>query len=915
VNSMGVFTTDAGLHIRSWDAWLVEVTGITAEAAYGRHVSQIIPNLAERRLLARFERVVQEGVVEVLAPTFHRYLIPIPPRTPSRRFTEMQQSVTIAPLRSDSEVVGVIVKIEDVTTRIDRERDLAEQLASPDEQVRLQAVRALALEARDSFSDAGEPLLGVIGDRSWRVRRAAVDTLSNRNDTQMVAELLTALRQEHQNLSVLNSALQVLTLTELDVIGPLMACLLEPDEDLRIYAALALGDQQDSRAVPALIGALDDEDVNVRYHAIEALGRLRAAEAVSHLVQIAGSGDFFLAFPALDALRAIGDRTVAPAILPLLANPILQQPALEALGELGDVDVVPPLAQLLNETGTAPPVVAVVESLVAIHDRYERQYGEGSHVADLAAQTISPAGAQRVIAALADVTEERTLRALVIVLGWLEGHEVEVALTQQLGRRSMRKEVSAALVRHGRRITRLVIEQLAAADVEVREAAVIILGQVGDSAAVPALTDLLLRDDELAITTAGALAKIGDRRAANALLDLLGHSSAAVRQAVISAINSLGDPEMARRAITLMQHPDPLVRESTVKIAGYFGYPECADLLLAAASDADENVRRAAVEHLPYLEDPRAAAVVRHALQHETAAVRAAAAKAYAALEDEEAATYLVQALADKDAWVRYFALRSIGRLRLREALPEVMRLLEEDPAGQVRSAAIESVGLIDGDQAVAILEPLANSDDNDKATTAVRALGFVDHPAALPPLLAAVRGADPARSAEAIRALGQHGGEGVVAVLQWMVARAPLKDGELGPRGQEAVSALAQLGNREAIQALLELTADALRRPFILPALVAVGEKGLETVMEGLRQPNPAVRRATIQVLASMKREQATDAIVAALDDEEATVRVDAVTTLIELGSGRADRKLAQMAQNDPDVAVRRAARKAFEG
>jgi HEAT repeat protein len=914
VISMGVFTTGADLRIRTWDAWLAEVTGITAEAAYGQHVSQIIPDLAERRLLARFERVVTEGVVEVLAPTFHQFLIPTPPRAPSRRFSQMQQSVTIAPLRSDSDIVGVIVKIEDVTARIDRERDLAEQLASPDEKVRLQAVRALSMEWDDPLYSSGEPLLGAIGDASWRVRRAAVDSLANRNNSQMVSDLLQALRQEHHNLSVLNSALQVLTLTELDVVVPLMDCLLDPDKDLRIYAALALGDQQDSRAVPALIKAMADEDVNVRYHAIDALGRLRAAEAVPHLVQIAEIENFFLAFPALDALRAIGDRTAAPAILPLLQNQILQQPALEALGELGDVDVVAPLARLLNESGEGAPAMAVVESLVAIHDRYERQYGEGDHVAELAGRNISGAGAQRVIDALANATEERTLRALVIVLGWLEGQEAEIALAQQLSRRATRKEVSAALVRHGQRTTRLLIEQLAAPDVEVREAAVMILGQVGDPAAVPALVDLLVQDDELTITTAGALAKIGDRRASNALLDLLGHPSAAVRQAVISAINSLGHPDMARQTIALIQDPDPRVRESAVKIAGYFGYPECADLLLAAATtDDDENVRRAAVEHLPYVEDGRVVATIRRALQHESPAVRAAAAHAYGALEDEEAGTYLLQALQDEDAWVRYFALRSIGRLELAGALEIVAQLVEDDPAGQVRSAAIETVGRIDGERSVAILEPLANSADSDKAAIALRALGSVHHPSALPPLLAALRHPDRARAIEAIRALGEHGGEGVAAALQWTVARAPLTGDELGLQGREAIDALVRLGNSEAIQVLVELTVDALRRPFIVPALVAAGERDIEEVIRGLSHPQPAVRRAVIQALASMKRERASDALVGALDDQEPAVRVEAVTALIELGSGRAERKLVQMAQNDPEVAVRRAARKAL--
>ncbi len=92
-----------------------------------------MPDLERRGLHQRFQRVLSEGVVEVLAPAFHHHLIPCAPRIASRHFTTMQQWVTIAPLREDERIVGTIVTIEDVTARLERERDLAEQLASPDE--------------------------------------------------------------------------------------------------------------------------------------------------------------------------------------------------------------------------------------------------------------------------------------------------------------------------------------------------------------------------------------------------------------------------------------------------------------------------------------------------------------------------------------------------------------------------------------------------------------------------------------------------------------------------------------------------------------------------------------------------------------------------------------------------------------
>ena len=113
-------------------------------------------------------------------------------------------------------------------------------------------------------------------DDNWRVRRAAVDGLSRHAHRDMLASLLTALRDEHHDFNVLSSALTLLGRSDIDVTAPLIELLQGPDADLRMQAALALGEQQQPAAVGPLVAALDDPDANVRFHAIEALGRLRA---------------------------------------------------------------------------------------------------------------------------------------------------------------------------------------------------------------------------------------------------------------------------------------------------------------------------------------------------------------------------------------------------------------------------------------------------------------------------------------------------------------------------------------------------------------------------------------------------------------------------------------------------------------
>lgn len=845
--TVGVFTVDKKLVISSWDGWLARLSAIPAEAARGKSLAELFPDLQTRGLLARIERVLAEGVVEVLAPTFHHYLIPCVPSTPSMRFDKMQQRVTIAPLLEGDRVIGALVTIDDVTARLDRERDLAEQLASADETTRLRAAEALA---QQSTIESAQPLLGAIGDQSWRVRRAAVDGLTRQAGHEAVKSLLRTLRDEHRNPNVLNSALQVLASSGVDVFASLVEFLSDPDPDLRTYVTLALGEQRDERATPALVALLEDPDANVRYHAIEALSRLRAVEAVDKLAAIAESRDFFLAFPALDALTNIGDSRIAPRLVPLVEDDILQAPAVEALAQLGDEEVCAPLTALLNRPGARAGVIA--GALATLYDRYENLYQEGADIIDIVRREISDLGARNLLDALSDANAQE-LRALVLVLGWLEGEEIERALTRLLGSPGARKEVIEALVRHGARVIDLLVEQLQSEDLETRQAAVIALGQIGDPRSVPALLRVLSEDEELVIIVAGALAKIGDRRAFDPLVVMLGHPNAAVRQAVIAALNSLGHPEMAARALTLMADENPNVRESAVRIAGYFGYAECQELLLERCHDPVEGVRRAAVEHIPYLDNSNALRTLASALANDTPGVRAAAARAFAHIDVTQALPHLLEALKDTDIWVRYYAARSIGQHAFPEATDALARLANTDEANPVRIAAMEALGRIGGARAVVVLASLTGSDNADLARAAINGLGLIDHPDALGPLVACTRSQELAHRIAAIEALGNRRGEDAAGELQWIAAT----DAN-SLIAQEAIGALAQIATPKAIDAIIALAAEPSRHQACVAALARLGEREFELIGRGLSHAQAGVRRAVIEALERAKRTRA---------------------------------------------------------
>jgi HEAT repeat protein len=905
---VGILTTDTALVVTSWDATLAAMTGIDAAHARGRSITAIVPDLEARGLIGVVREPLVSGAPQVLAPALHHYLIPCPPAAPSADFDHMQQRVVIGALRDDERTAGLVITIEDVTVRMERERRLARQLADADPAERLRAIEQLS--ATEPVDGAG-PLASAIGDDDWQVRRVAVRALAGRSDQTLVEALVAALRDNHRNFSVLSSALQLLTLTGVDLTASLVGLLADPDSDLRLHAALALGTQSSAAAVEALLGALDDPDPNVRFHAIESLAKLSPPAAVERLAAIAEGGDFFLAFPALDALARINDPAVVPRILPLLTDEMLGAQAADALAQIGDEDAVVALVNALDRDASLVP--NVVDALAAIARRYEEQFAAGAHIEDLVRRSMTPAAAQRMIDTVAGLSGAQ-LRNLVIVLGWLRGAAVERALTRLLGTAEVHHESVEAIVRFGSPMVERLIEQLGQEDLDARRAAVVALGRIGDRRAVPPLISLLDGDRELIVPVAGALARIGDAQAFRPLLTLLGDHDVSVRHAVIGALNSIGHPEMPDAINRLLDSADRNVRESAVKIAGYFGFVECANGLLARCTDEDEVVRAAALEHVGYLEDGRVLPLLIRALAADTPRGRASAAQALAHVDAPEARLALEAATADPDLWVRYFATISIGRVGGAAAIPVLTPLATADPVQHVRIAAIEAIGRIGGSAAVGLLTPFVDDSDAAVAGAAAHALGGIDAESVGEPLRRVMASADPARRAAAVDALVRWGRCGAIDALRWAVT----SDGDPAVV-RAATCGLAALAGHpgevaaQAVTALVELAVDSARGTDAAQGLAQIPAGAIPLLGGCLNSRNAAVRRAVVDAMGRLSHATSSAYLRTALDDTDADVRQKAIVGLSRVGARGLARKFARMAREDDAASVRHTATSAL--
>lgn len=652
----GVFLLDASFVVTEWGPTISLWTGIAPEDAVGKNIFELFPGLSRRSVASRFEAARDLGTAEVLSPALNGSLIACPPRCHSVHFDKMQQRVTISRVSSDKGDPGIRVLIEDVTEKLERDREIASRLRDPDESVRMGAAKDISAggELSTAVTDAA---ISALGDNNWRIRRKLVEALSDRATPEVVDSLLNAIGKDHFNFGLLNSAVQVLQNSDVDATGTLLEFLHSDDADLRVQAALVLGQQRNKAAVPELIKVAGDaaEDNNVRAHAIEALGNIRASDAVEPLLAIANTRDFFLAFSALMALKIIGTSGISEDIVPLLGDAYLREIAADTLGSLGDRSAVEPIVRLLN-TGELTPVTAAA-ALTGICEHA----GSGSDMDEIRRSlslSIDPDG----MAALADAlgsADRSNLLPVINIAGWVEDSAVAAQLATFIEDDELGPAAVTSLARHG-------------------------------ASAIPYLAEAL-RSDELAVKRRAArgLAEINSVDATHELIASLDDPGTASIAA--EALSGSTDPHVAETVIARASaSAEPKERAALLRILGKLTAGDRFTPILAACDDDEVNVRIAALEQLPGFDAEAAIDRLIRALREDCPQVRAVAARSLANLPSGRTVDALRSALNDSDAWTRYFAVRSLGIQNDIDSRETIKSMAEEDEAEQVRVAAAE---------------------------------------------------------------------------------------------------------------------------------------------------------------------------------------------------------------------------------
>jgi len=302
----------------------------------------------------------------------------------------------------------------------------------------------------------------------------------------------------------------------------------------------------------------------------------------------------------------------------------------------------------------------------------------------------------------------------------------------------------------------------------------------------------------------------------------------------------------------------------------------------------------------------------------------------------------LVTALKDDATVVRKEAIEGLAKIGDRSSLNPLMKATakETEPALQVLAQQASQQLVARNREAVAQDFSLINSTDAMERKAAIERAATTENWRAVPVLLEAVKDHHPAVREAAVLALGKLGDDRVLPVLHQLLQE------ETGRLRHAAIGSIALLANTQSLQSLQPLASadDVDTRRYVaralgwipssenlrtLQTLAADKEESVRTevLLSISRQedPNAApilleflvdeavfLRSEAARLLGTTQIEVAGEALIKALNDQDALVRINAASSIARLGEVRAIdalEKRIKKAENPEEAAYYRTA------
>ncbi len=746
-------------------------------------------------------------------------------------------------------------------------------------------------------------------------RQAALKVIRAINDTDSLVDVA---RSMDEHASVREQAIELLAEIQqeaaLDLLEEIAS---NPGEPFPVAHSLVLAASKigGEQTIPLLRKLLRMEATQARLFAAAMLGRLRATETIPELIYLLADNSAYVRNHVQDVLIGMGASSVPPLIqllsehaenVPLPASAQISEDTIKARQNVIQTHAMNILAALKSEE--VLPIL--IENLQDI---------DLSGGASIALTSMGAAAVPTLIETLKTGEDQLRIQAASILAGIGDLRAVE-SLIQALT--DPHKDVRANAA-------------LGLGNMKAR-------GQ--NDSAVYALLAVMDGDERTKTNALNALKDIGvtNQEIDSRLTEIVGdrNERQSVRLAALGAMTTLKPMEAAPVLVNLLLADDEndTIRKSAATALGEIKHPDTLPTLLWIAGTLKEEIKdfqremkrrygtiaefNAAVQGLftgeiagnkefytPYYNW--------NEIKPIPSLIRGEVMISLGKIKGDEVIEPLIKVLEDDQrAAVRSSAAWALGEIKGDKVISPLIRALKKDKQGIVRSRAAEALGKIKGEK---VIDPLVDTLKHDKFENArlKTAIGLreIKFDKAARGLVSALKGEGDAYEEkevdtvlnEIMIALEKDGSVAVPALLT------AVNSEDVMVR-KRAINSLGIIADKSAYDAMLAALDDenVIVRERAAARIGALKErKAVPRLIEVLNDPDEwsAVRAGAASSLGTLRDEQASDTLLAALGSEDILIRSAAASALGSLKEARAAEQLLKVETdptNDPDLRVR---------
>lgn len=589
-----------------------------------------------------------------------------------------------------------------------------------------------------------------------------------------------------------------------DVIHQLADLLSHPDENVRDSAAYAFELFADRRYVLAkplmtnLLDRLKTKQTGANSIA-RVIGQLGGPVHISALAEVMDSSEPMLLQSLIAALGDIGHEQALPALFKTLKheNEDVRLSSVKAIAKIDHADAVKPLIEALSDSNDyvrSDAAIALgdlndisaVEPLIALLkvDAYDDTIKALEKLGDARAIPV-------LINGLADNefyddTAVQAMQSLKKFNAEKEAFEGLVVIANNKNQDGLARITALGLI--GKTENHQATKMLLALLLNKRESNLIrmyaakSLGDLKDRKAIPTLTSLAFDGYRSKVPLMERIARFGSAEIADLLKEIRNDQDSDIIKEAVLALGKIGDSKSFKSLLLLLRDKDtnPQVRIKTIEALGFMGRKEAVEplvtLLATLLKDDDKYTRQTIV-------------------------------KALAQINDDLAIPALISVLQkDNYEYARSDAAKALGNTSNRGAIPALLQSLNDSDSSVRRESRAALVKMTDASLVQQYIHALLNEgEETGYRTEMAEILANFNQPAVIDALLVFLKNKNWRIRIAAMQSLATLKEDRAVDEIL-----AILSDGENEYVVANAVNALAEIGNPNAIPALIKASNDS---------------------------------------------------------------------------------------------------------